>query len=105
MVIIKPKSSRGGLGVSVRGGYSDESTTAHARIVVSLSYVQTLRRELQAGRLNTLMVEDYLERLEGHLVEAERNSAVFASAFPGPGSHDTPDDGNDIMISEHLSRF
>ena len=89
--------------MSIRGITSEEQASAQARIVVSLTYVQTLRRELEAGRLSPAMFEDYLARLESHLIEVERNSALFAAK---PTQHliaEPTGVDEDMLVSEHIS--
>lgn len=90
--------------MSVRATATDEHTDAQARIVVSLNYVQVLRREFQAGRLSSTMIENYLARLEAHLLEAERNTAAVVGSNddePMVRLHFTDDDR---LISERASR-
>lgn len=90
--------------MSVHINTTDEQTSAQARIVVSLNYVQTLRRELASGRLDPVMFEDYLARLESHLLKVERNAAVLAGSQPGPGQIADSVVNEDMLLSEEVSR-
>ena len=63
-------------------GTSDDSASTRARVIVSLNYVQVLRREIEAGRISQTMFEDYLARLESHLLNIERSSLVASDDAP-----------------------
>ena len=70
-----------------------------ARVVVSLSYVKTLRSEVETGRINAAVLEDYLERLEAHLLEVERDSARLMRAGESADSPLASGTGEDRLIS------
>jgi hypothetical protein len=90
--------------MSVRVSTTEEQTNAKARLVVSLNYVQTLRRELASGRLDPIMFEDYLGRLEAHLLKVEHSASGLTgsehSAWPIADSVSN----EDMLLSEDVLR-
>jgi hypothetical protein len=90
--------------MSVRVSTTDEQTSAQARLVVSLNYVQTLRRELALGQLDPIMFEDYLARLEGHLLKVEHTTAALAGSQLGPWPIADSVVNEDMLLSEDVLR-
>jgi|GEM_PF-4209157 len=91
--------------MSVNVSATDEQTSLQARIVVSLSYVQALRREIEAGRVSMTMLDDYLERLEGHLRMVESSQAIATDAISSGSVDATTIVGDDdMLISEYAAR-
>jgi len=87
----------------MRDSTVDDPTSAQARVIVSLNYVQVLRREIEAGRLSPMMLEDYLARLEFHLIEVERISANVSNMHPVRHGEVVPSGVEDRLISERFT--
>jgi hypothetical protein len=82
---------------------SVDPDSVRARVLVSISYVQRLRREAESGRLSMAVVEEYLARLERHLVAVER-CATYATDDPlGSGMRATVAGIEDRLIAERVS--
>ena len=90
--------------MSVRVNTTDEQTSAKARLVVSLNYVQTPRRELASGRLDPIMFEDYLARLESHLLKVEHTAAALTGSQAGPWPIADSVVNEDMLLSENVLR-
>ena len=84
-------------------GTSDDSASTRARVIVSLNYVQVLRREIEAGRVSQSMFEDYLARLECHLLNIERSSLVASGGASEWWEAEAPIHVEDRLVSERIA--
>jgi len=83
---------------------SVEADSVQARVIVSLTYVQALLREFEAGQLDSATLENYLVRIECHLHQIECSSAIFhdnGADQRDAGAHYVVED---ILISERVTQ-
>jgi hypothetical protein len=84
-----------------RGNTTDEQSIIRARAIVALSYVQILRQGIDADRIESGVVADYLDRIEGHLLQIERGLAPADDGYDRI-VHPSPPVVEDMLILEHI---